>query len=57
LRFGIVVNEETKECIVEIYLQRILILPIPNRELFKFDIPKATVISRMETIEDLAKKI
>jgi hypothetical protein len=57
LRKGIVVNEETEESIVEIYLKRVLVFPIPNKTLFKFKIPMYVVISRVETVDDLAKKI
>jgi hypothetical protein len=28
LRMGIIVNEETEECLVEIYLRHILLLPL-----------------------------
>lgn len=57
VRYGIIVNEETEECIVEIYLKSILIFPIPNLSLFKFQTPKYIILSRKETIEDLTKKI
>lgn len=57
VRFGIKVNDTTGECIVEVYLKRIQISPIPNATLFKVNGPKAVIISRKETIEDLVKKI
>lgn len=55
-RQGIIVNEETGECIVELYLRTILIYPIPNAAL-KFDNPKTIIISRKENLVDLEKKI
>lgn len=55
-RYGIIVNEETEECIVEIYLRQVLIYPVPNNVL-KFDVPKTLLISRNETILELEKKI
>ena len=39
-RHSIVVNEDTDEYIVEVYLKSILVYPIPNKELFNFKVPK-----------------
>lgn len=33
------VNEETEEAIVEVYLKRILIYPIPNEKHFNVTVP------------------
>lgn len=55
-RMGIVANEETEECLVELYLRQILIFPLQN-SLFKFDVPKTILISRRETLANLEKKI
>jgi hypothetical protein len=49
-RQGILANEETGECIVELYLRQILIIPLSNQTLFKFDCPKTIIISRRETL-------
>jgi hypothetical protein len=54
---GIVANEETDECVVELYLRQILIIPLNNQSLFKFDCPKTIIISRRETLGSLEKKI
>ena len=54
---GILANEETGECIVELYLRQILILPLKNDSLFKYDCPKTIIISRRETLGSLEKKI
>jgi ubiquitin C-terminal hydrolase len=51
------VSDDSEECIVEVYLKRLLIIPIPNQAMFKFNGPKSTVISRKGTIEDLTKKV
>jgi hypothetical protein len=56
LRFGILLNEETDESIVEIYFRTILFYPIPN-QVFKLDTYKKALISRMENLLDLEKKI
>jgi hypothetical protein len=56
-RYGILVNEETEECIVEFYLKNVLIYPIPNKMTFNFSIPRYVTISRNETVDDLVKKI
>lgn len=56
-RAAIIVNEDTEEAIVEIYLKQILVLPIPNESLFKFSVPKTILISRKENISSLATKI
>jgi hypothetical protein len=56
-RQGILANEETGECIVELYLRQILIIPLSNQTLFKFDCPKTIIISRRETLTSLEKKI
>ena len=55
LRFGIIVNEDTEETIVEVYLRQLLIFPVPNNVL-KFDVPRTLLLSRKETILDLEKK-
>jgi hypothetical protein len=55
-RLGIIANEETEECIVELYLRQILIFPLQN-SMFKFDVPKTILISRRETLAELEKKI
>ena len=53
---GIIANEETDECLVELYLRQILIFPLQN-SLFKFDVPKTILLSRRETLANLEKKI
>ena len=58
VRKGIMVNEETDEAIVEIYLKSVLILPMPNSpNHFGFNAPKTVILSRRETINELMKKI
>lgn len=56
-RMGILANEETGECIVELYLRQLLIIPLNNSVWFKFDCPKTIIISRRETLAALEKKI
>lgn len=56
-RIGILINEDTEEAIVEIYLKPIQIFPIPNETFFKFTRPKTVLISRNENISALASKI
>ena len=56
-RKGILANEETGECVIELYLRQILILPLQNSSLFKYDCPKTIIISRRETLGSLEKKI
>ena len=56
-RFGIIVNEDTEEAIVEIYLKQVLVMPIPNQSIFKFTAPKTVILSRKDTIGDLMKKV
>jgi hypothetical protein len=53
---GIIVNEETEECVVELYLKPMLVLPLQNN-MFRFDAPKTILISRRETLFELEKKI
>lgn len=55
-RTGIIANEETDECLVELYLRQILIYPLQN-SLFKFDVPKTILISRRDTLAQLEKKV
>jgi hypothetical protein len=55
-RIGIIANEETEECLVELYLRQILIFPLQN-SLFKFDVAKTILMSRRETLANLEKKI
>jgi hypothetical protein len=57
VRYGIRASDESEECIVEVYLKRLMVFPIPNSSMFKFNGPKTTVISRKATIEDLMKKV
>lgn len=49
LRKGIMINNETEECIVETYLKPILIFPIPNQKSFKFSCPMTILTSRNST--------
>ena len=56
-RYGIIVNEETEECIVEIYLKQVQVYPIPNKGLFAFSCPYSVLISRRDKIEDLFLKV
>ena len=51
------VNEETEEAIVEVYLKAILIYPLPNAGLFRFTTPKNIIVSRSDSVTDLEKKI
>jgi hypothetical protein len=55
LRHGVIVNAETEEGIVELYLRTMCIYPL--NPIFKFDVPKTLLISRKEKMEDLVKKI
>jgi len=50
------VNEETGDSIVETYLRKIMVFPIPNN-ILKFEVPRSVLISRRETVSDLFKKI
>jgi hypothetical protein len=47
-----VVNEETDECIVELYLKQLNVFPVPNAVHlpFKFDAPKTIILSRRDTV-------
>lgn len=58
-RLGIIVNDETEEGVVELYLRNITIYPVPNSIMvpLKFDVPKTIIISRRETIAELEKKV
>ena len=50
IRYGILVNEDTEEAIVEIYLKQILVFPIPNQKEFDFNNPKTVLISRRDKV-------
>jgi hypothetical protein len=58
-RQGIIVNEETDECLVELYLKQLTIYPMPNSVHlpFKFDAPKTIIIGRRETVTSLEYKV
>ena len=56
-RQGILANEETGECKIELYLKEILIIPLSNQTIFKFDCPKTIIISRRDTLASVEKKI
>ena len=56
LRYSIMVNEDTGDSVVETYLRKLNLFPVPNNYL-KFEIPRSILISRRETLLDLTKKI
>jgi hypothetical protein len=56
VRYGILVNPDTEESIVELYFKQIDYYPVPN-SLLNFKAPKSLLISRKETVGDLIKKI
>ena len=55
LRYGIEASEETKECVIELYLRPIRFFPCPNI-LFKLKEPLTVLISRKDTVGELIKK-
>ena len=49
------VNEETEECIVEIYLREVNFYTVPNA-LFKFNKVMNVLVSGKDTVAELIKK-
>ena len=45
LRYAIMVNEDTGESVVETYLRKFNIFPVPNN-ILKFEVPRSILISR-----------
>ena len=56
MRYGILVNEDTEEAIVEVYLKEVCILPLPST-LFKINQVKTVLISRRERLKQLSLKL
>ena len=50
VRNGIVVNDETGEAIVELYLKPLLIYPVHAKINFKFDTPRTILASRKDSL-------
>lgn len=55
IRYGILVNEDTEESIVEVYFRQVNLFPVPNTN-FKFDRVKSVLISRKDNLLELEKK-
>ena len=54
-RYGI--KQADGETTVELYLKRLQFVAFPNKTLFKFDAPHTIYLSKVQTVQDLEKKI